>query len=593
MLKHTIQLMTCGAAICTMLAAEQADVWQVPPDGQVLRVQACCVAVGGELRVTFGAASRKGVVLTVRCEDMPKLNHHWGMGKLEQKLDDAALVMRLTGNHGWERRQIQRAYFIRPDIHFYVKGDLEKAIQRWAELPPASEHRFRLDFARTRDRVEVSMDGRYFSSFPVPPTEDVQLSVKSGAEAESVTTLAASETGRYVPVDISRNSHQNDLQIVGMPLEPGAQNVEGIPMDVSPPDAEADVGLSRWLRQKTGASAFYDPYYRRTAWDGVPETIMFSVPRRFYNYAHVLCAVEDGGDESPSMSVRLARYRQAWDGGGGTQADTTVVIDPDDPKGCTSLKKVGTVRASAEGKARDLALYLVEIPLKTGELADYLRRVEMTGYDTPDFFYLELTRELRTRVTVNYAYYEEKPLGPASGVHVLGLTLEKAPLEILVGSEVTGNALYAHEDPRLQIQVDNPTSSEVRLHMDSCLTDFFGVEQNRRRELELAPGRTELPYPLTDLAPGWYRARFTFSTRGRDLWEQPLTLSLLPPDTRKAGAESPYGIWWFGRSHYGEPQADKVLPLLQKMGFRHVTAKAHNPKYGHTPETFARYQVTP
>ena len=541
----------------------------------------------------LGPTGRAGVALTVRCQDMPKLNHHYQLSKGEQDLPDAALAVRLSGSHGWQRRRIERSYFIRPDVHFYVKENLRRAVERWPELPAASAHWFRLELGRRGERVEATIDGRYFSSFPAPADDEVRWSVEDGAEVRAVTTTASAETARFLPVGISRSASRGQLRLAELAMEPGLRDVAGIPMDVVPPEAAVDVGLSRWLRQETGASTFYDPYYRRSAWDGVPETIMFSVPRRFYNYAHVLCGVERSSGERPSMSVRVARYRQAWDGAGGTQADTTVVIDPAAPKGCTSLRKVGTGRMGEDNAARPVDLYLAQVPLRTGELADCLQAAEMTGNETPDHLTIELCRELRTRVMANYAYYERKPLGPPSSLHVLAVTLEKAPVEILIGSDVVGNVFHVNEEPRLRIAAHNPSVSTIHLRMTARLTDFQRREAGRDAGVALAPGRTTVPFDVGFLEPGWYEARFTFSMDGRQVWEQPLSLALLPPDTRTAGDESPFGTWWFARSHYCEPNADKVLPLVQRMGFRHVSPRKHDPRYGHTAETFAQYGVTP
>ena len=600
--RHTLCLLMCGVAISGSSFAQQEaaavkaasePVQQLPEAGKTLSIEACCGAVDGEVQVAFGAAGKGSVTLSVRCLDMPKLNHHWQLDKGEAELPDAALQLRLIGEHGWGRRAIVRTYFIRPDVHFYVDDDLKSAVAHWSELPPASAHRFRLELSRRRERVEIAIDGRYFSSLAVPSSAELRLSVKGGAELGKVGVSAGRESGRYLPVALTPNPHQGDTRFLSLSLAPGVQEVSGVPVDVAAVEAEVDVGLARWLRQKKGAAAYYDPYYRRTAWDGVPETIMFSVPRRFYNYVHVLCAVEDSSDESPSMSIRLARYRQVWDGGGATQADTTVTIDPADPRGCASLKKVGSVQTSSGGTARTLALYLAEIPLQTGELADYLRLAELTGNETPDFFYLEFTRELRTRVTSSYSYYEKKPLGPPSSVHIFGVTLETAPAEILVGSGVVGNVFATDERPLLRIEAGNPAAPELRLQMRSCLTDVDGTALTNEEELVLPAGSTTREFTLGHLRPGWYSARFSFTAAGRTVWEQPLCLALLPPDTRQAGAESPYGTWWFARSHYCEADADKVLPLVQKMGFRHVTPRDLNPTYGHTPEVFARYGVTP
>jgi len=51
-----------------------------------------------------------------------------------------------------------------------------------------------------------------------------------------------------------------------------------------------------------------DVYWERSAFDGAPETIIFSVPRRQYMTAHVLCAVENDPKKAPVFTTRLTRY---------------------------------------------------------------------------------------------------------------------------------------------------------------------------------------------------------------------------------------------------------------------------------------------
>jgi len=61
---------------------------------------------------------------------------------------------------------------------------------------------------------------------------------------------------------------------------------------------------------------------------------------------------------------------------------------------------------------------------------------------------------------------------------------------------------------------------------------------------------------------------------------------------RKAGDESPLGIWWFKGTHYTQPDPDAALSLVRKLGFRHTTPRL-NSRHGQTPAKFAEYQVTP
>jgi hypothetical protein len=64
--------------------------------------------------------------------------------------------------------------------------------------------------------------------------------------------------------------------------------------------------------------------------------------------------------------------------------------------------------------------------------------------------------------------------------------------------------------------------------------------------------------------------------------------AVLGPDRRKAGYESPYGVWWFSGAHYGCDDAAIVGPMLHKAGFRKTI-------FGWTKSTeadFARWKVT-
>lgn len=125
-----------------------------------------------------------------------------------------------------------------------------------------------------------------------------------------------------------------------------------------------------------------------------------------------------------------------------------------------------------------------------------------------------------------------------------------------------------------------------------------GARKIVSKTISAPPGEGAAPFDLSALDPGWYEGDFVFrDAAGKVIWQRPLTFALLPPDTRQAGRESPFGTWWFKGSHYTEPHADNVLPIIQKMGFRHVTPPStkdkRNAARGITPESFARYGITP
>ena len=567
----------------------------MPAEGEVWRIVARVGQVKGQLRVRFGADAKKAANMTVTGLDAPGRSHHWRTSPVPEDLKDAALSLQLSGVP--ERKSgCHRDYWIRPDLHFYFGEDHKKGIEAWESFPPASQHWFTLEILRKARNLELSIDGRFFTRFPIASGWKVlNVSLSNGAMVLCVHKAKTAETDRYVPVDISVNRSRGPMQVTKMSVPAGVSEIAQVPMNVTPPARHIDVGLARWLRQAQDSMSFYSPYYRRSCWDSNPETIMFAVPKRFYNYAHLLCAVEPSKERSPTMSIRVARYRYAWDGSGATQADSTFRVDPENPVGCASITQVGSVRAKVGRRNRTLPLYLVSCALKTGELADYLGEDDLDSHrERKDYFYLELTREIRTRVSRNYGVFEKLPLGPQSGVHVFGLTLEKAPVGVAVSSPEVGNIFYKAKNPSLDIQLTNPSKAGLPLSMTARLTDFFGKTTESESELKLKPGITRFPLNLRNQELGWHRAELEFADAdGRSVWSQPLTFALLPPDTRQAGDESPFGTWWFAGSHYCERDATRVMPIVQRMGIRHVTPPQHNPKYGCTSETLGKYKVTP
>ncbi|HOJ39453.1 MAG TPA: hypothetical protein PK644_03185, partial [bacterium] len=465
----------------------------------------------------------------------------------------------------------------------------DRGVKEWEKFPPASQHWFKLVLVRKGSRVEAWLDGQYMTSFPFSQWQTMTLTEVKGGEIKEVAPVTNPETEKYLPLDLSVHNQKGQTKLLG--VSPGWKEFSGIPFRVLSADGYIDTGRSRYF---TKSDDYYPPYYKRSAWDGLPENIIRKVPRRYYNYLHLLCTVDDS--KSPELGVRIARYRQAWDGSGATQADVNVRIDAKNPVNC-SVKKVGEVKVQRENRWENLPLYLVEIPLTTGELADYLTMEKMDWNELPDFFYLEFTRKIETMVTMNNSRFERLPLGEQPGVYLLAVTLEKSPAEIFVGSEEVGHIFYLKNNPELKVRVKNNRGENLSLSLIGVITDFWGQERKIQQILEVKAGQEkEVGVALRKLEPGWYAAEFSFFDQAkRLLWKQPVTFALLPPDTRKATfRDTPhFGIWWFRGSHYSESQVDRALSLVQKMGFRHVSPQHHDPKTGCTSENFERYQVTP
>jgi len=597
-------VLLCALAVCADVGPQQPEerVLPLPAVGECYRISGRVGKVGGSVRVLFGDG-KVGMMLNIRGADMPSCNHHWQLTPLpkDTAIGDGALEMELSGL-GTKQPRYRKTYFVRPDIRFYIGDRFKKALDQWKSFPPASQHVFLLEARHRGSGVELWMDGRYFTRFGLQKGwDEVVVKPSEGAQILRVVTSKDPESDLFLPLDIGRTPHQGRTTLADLSLEAAAPAMRKVTVAPVALDKQVDVGLSEWLRRELDSASFYDPYYRRSAWDSVPETIIFQVPRRFYRTAHVLCAVDP--QQSPTMGVRIGRYRQAWDGSGMSQADTNVRLDPAAPEGVREMARVGTVKVRENGQDRLAPVYLASIPLRTGEVADYLQW--QGNYDGRgdwgerlDHLMIEFTRQMHTRVTVNCGIFDKKPLGARSGVHILGVVLEKALVEIRVTSDEPGFSFYKEARPALAIETSSAAPQPQQLRMQVRLRDFDGKETLVERTLKVPQGKKTERLGLEDLELGWYSAEFTFAdAQGNPVWEQTVSFALLPPDTRKAGNESPFGTWWFKGSHYTEPHADKALPIMQKMGFRHVTpprvGDKRNKERGMTQENFARYTVTP
>ena len=86
----------------------------------------------------------------------------------------------------------------------------------------------------------------------------------------------------------------------------GAQEISGIPFLVADGPGNADTGV---CRENLGSYALEcDGYLSRTPFEGMPESLLFSVPPAQYNRAWALCAVEDDPDKVTVITARLTKF---------------------------------------------------------------------------------------------------------------------------------------------------------------------------------------------------------------------------------------------------------------------------------------------
>lgn len=487
-------------------------------------------------------AEKGSVELLLTAKDLPQSPWPW---KKEIARDAGIEVSLRRVGQPWLFRGI---CWVRPNPHFYHGADLKKALDGWDALPAATAHRVQLRIEFEPGGIAFWLDDRYLGRAELAAAT-LSLALKPGHSLLAAAVGTCADHGRYLPLRLGGYRRAGDPSAAKCPVPPGAQTLEGVPFHVAAPEESIDVGLSRWLDEASGPDDFTDDYYTRSAFDGAPESIILAVPTGEYAWAHVLCAADPDPAKTPVLTLRLTRFLgDSFDSGGRGDAfaDTTVRVEPG-------------------------ALRQIRVPLRSGHIPDVLDETGTTHGRSTQLLDLELTKELGQATKLNHANHSTKPLGKPSAVRVFALTLERSPLRVRLAARQAGNIFYASERPELVLSVANVSDARFSGEAICDLTDFYGAARRASAQVAVEPGRTELVrLDVSGPKLGWFSAGVRVTRGDETVWDTTTSFAVLPPDTRRAGQESPFGTWWFRDSHIGTKNVADVAPLLQRLGFRHV-----------------------
>ncbi len=496
-----------------------------------------------------------------------------------------------------EYRQIiyDMPYFTKPNLNFYIGetqrnlkyfrffrkmdksvfDDRKKAIEAYPKFPSALEKMVDISLERTKESLSLWLDGRFLKE--IPNAKNIvsgELDLAKGNVLQNTYTMPSRWHENYLMLDLADYARPGNYKF--KPSITGIKNnavndIKGVPVFCGNPQKNIDVGLSRWLGEKIEPFDFFDVDGARHAFDGCPESIILQIPKENFTTAYVLCAVAPDSKKDAVLTLRASRFQGR--GRGEAYADTTVYL----PRNASGLLPKNVIKAgeiSSENGKTKLPVYLVSIPLKLGEISDLL------GENSPDskrrgngYLDLELTKAVRlARHYYIDGMFREKPLGKQSAVHVFGITLERSPVDVRITSDATGNIFYAQDNPCLKVHLQNCENKDESLSLIWKITDYYKKTKNYSKNIELsAAGKKVVDIPLKESKLGYFDITVTLKDKsGKVLWEQPASFALLPPDTRKAGNESPYGTWWFAGENGTCGDIKIVGPLMKKMGIRHI-----------------------
>lgn len=462
---------------------------------------------------------------------------------VEQRLPDACV----------EIPALRTRYFVRPNPEFYDDAARRVLRARWTSLPGAADHPFLLSLRVDSTGVGLDLDGNYIGHvagktrlkeaiFPLP--EDAAVECVPGGEWEP-----------WLPLDIRSLVRPGAMSDAVLDIDRAAVDRRGVPLRIGG-GANADVGCVRDVSPPVNIDDCIYRYLERSAFEGMPESLLMSVPVAPYTRAWVVCAAEDEPTKEPIFMVRLTRYRR---GGIGNAMVTTPVQVPTEADASGAERwRIGTVTYSTRNGKRTTPLWLVEVGLDSAEIQDML-------YNDWNGGRLDLELMGRER-------------NSKSGVHVFAVTLERSPAEMEVKQVVPGSVFHNAEEPEMNVALRPLTSCTVVLGW--TVEDVRGRQvaaEERKLELRQETGAQHVRVPLRMKENGWYKVVFSLlDAKGRFLLAHTAAYAQLPPDTRKAGFESPFGCWWQPHWHSGMTDPKVIGPLLFKAGIRRTTATAES-----------------
>lgn len=539
--------------------------------------------------IAIGLKDDKGAVtnLGVRAEDM-KLNYG---AQSSAPLPDA--VLKLAFPAKWPNSI--GTYFVRPNMELYSDKRRNEVFKTWNTLPAASERVWTLELRRTPATTQLWFNGQFMSEITLAGAiSTIDLKLAPGAALAEVKSEKAPPEADLLPLPTATYPRPGAMADAVVKLAADAKLPPELALPEQPGASSIAInGLSRIPARSDDLVSFT---WRRSAVDALSETRLFSVPLDTYSDAQMLCAADEDPAKVPSFTARLTRYGASR---GDAMADTTVTL-PGGGNGTevdgTSTRRVGEVTYGPAAGRKTVPLWLVRVPLKNGLIEDLLHddKSKNGAYGTYKYLEFELTDPVQNADSddrfppvlgvTGRTYW---PVARSS-VHVFAAALERSPATLDARPNVPMQVFYASDKPEWRAAVQARVPGTYTVQWEFADIEGKTVAGGKQAvTLSAAKPSDVVTVPVT-VGNGWYATRFQLlDARGEARIDERSSFVCLPPDTRKAGFESPFGTWWFHWAHGGEPNIEAVGPLLQRAGLRHSNLPESLPeaisgKYGVT-----------
>ncbi|NQU10025.1 hypothetical protein HQ590_04495 [bacterium] len=441
----------------------------------------------------------------------------------------------------------------------------------YAALVPFAEKEFVLRLVLTGTTRQIWVDDRLVAEEPGANPAAARWVIRHTAGAKLVSASLADPTAPagFIPLPLidyshARAAHEADAAADLARLTP--KGAPAVPVFVPAPGrVDIDLGESLYRYRLTAGSGPDAPYVNALrVWPGPftidPAVLTFRVPYRAYQNVWLLAWVDDERDAVPRGTFRFYREQAGYAARTDFEISETAIRNG-------SVTKLD--RKTADGKR----LYLVRVPVDTDALYGFRDLADQ-------FLDFELSKPVALgRSYPDPIYYGEHPAGPASSIHVVGITLEEAPFGYEVRPQQVAHVFERPADPQYTVTVTNTTTRPLDARVTLSTKSFDEKEQQTVNGRVRVPpgGSADVKLRLSLKRNGWHQLR-TAVAAGGVTRQNTLSLLMLPPNTRSYGTaanEIRFGIWslW---GHYlplanGRfEQNEGYLAMLRKLGLRRV-----------------------
>jgi hypothetical protein len=158
-----------------------------------------------------------------------------------------------------------------------------------------------------------------------------------------------------------------------------------------------------------------------------------------------------------------------------------------------------------------------------------------------------------------------------TSVQIFGATLQEAPFSFKIVNPVRGNIFeQGTDEKKCSVEIVAETD-DVEGTFEIEITDpYFKTLKKWSKKFNLAKNgeKLDIPIDLTDFDVGWYAMFYKFKDAfGCEIAQHEAAFTVLAPDDREAGYESPYAGWPLLNGYHGaNPNPIEQLDILRKAG---------------------------